>query len=327
MIIAASIRLSALVLLIATVVACQSEATQPEVPTKPEQIQEGPAETVSQAPATESPADKPDPTSESPSDDPSPEPTAPPPDEPVDPDTIQVSWQNGPHADTYVVNSDGENSKCARCHSPINWIPTMDDMPESCFACKFEIDPPPPLVSEAEWEHIQCKVCHPVDRKGNVEAEFAWLEIPVIEEYAEMESPTELCQKCHTESDAPEHEVVQLGGAHSDFVCTDCHNAHDTITSCGAAGCHDEVLPPNDTIPGHDEEHLVTSCVACHDASGLEVGPSEESGIWITFISTSTDGDIKSIPFTSHNTVLEASCERCHFPNNPWELSSEINLP
>ncbi len=54
-------------------------------------------------------------------------------------DEITALWQDGAHAVTFVLDADDENSMCARCHAPVNWLPSMDDIPESCLACKFEL--------------------------------------------------------------------------------------------------------------------------------------------------------------------------------------------
>jgi hypothetical protein len=244
-----------------------------------------------------------------------------------DPAAIEAAWKSSPHADSFVLDANGQNNTCARCHAPINWMPSMDDLPESCYACKFELEDPPPTIAESEWSDIPCNICHKVDKKGNVQAEYAWLEIAPLGEYAEVASPIELCLKCHAPLDIPGHGTVQLGGDHPDYVCTDCHSAHDTTTSCDAVGCHPDVIEPATPIPGHDKDHQSVTCGACHDASGMEVGPDEESGLWTTFVSGSTDAGIGSFPFTSHNVVLEASCDRCHFVNNPWDLSDSVVEP
>jgi hypothetical protein len=240
---------------------------------------------------------------------------------PDDPDAIQRAWESSSHSDSFVVSKAGTNSTCARCHAPVNWIPTMDDMPESCLVCKFEVDPPPPLIPEAEWTHVECMVCHKV-KKDKVQAEYAWLEIAPIEEYAEVASVTELCDKCHLGDGIPDHAPVIVGGAHQDYECTACHDAHDTTATCAADGCHEEVLA---AIPGHDEDHASVACVTCHDASALEIGLVEETGVWFTFFVLDPEGERLSKPFASHNIALEAPCERCHYPENPWGLIESVS--
>jgi len=253
-----------------------------------------------------------------------------------EPADIDGAWQSSPHANAFVVDADGNNNPCARCHAPVDWLPTMDDLPESCFVCKFELDEPPSYITEEAWVSIPCKVCHEVDKKGEVQPEYSWLEIAALEEYASVATPTELCLKCHDVSNVPEHGNVQVGGAHEGYECTECHNAHDTTASCGTGDCHEDVIDPDTPIAGHDEDHKDVACVACHDASGMEVGPSETLGYWITHApwsyevvisDTETRTESGIVPFTSHNIILDASCERCHFTDNPWDLSENVDDP
>ena len=85
----------------------------------------------------------------------------------------------------------------------INWMPTLDDIPESCQACKFELPVPPTFIQESDWLHVSCIMCHQVDKKGIVQAEVEWLEIPVLEEYVSVETHSELCLKCHNTENVP----------------------------------------------------------------------------------------------------------------------------
>nr|NIP44082.1 hypothetical protein [candidate division Zixibacteria bacterium]NIR66975.1 hypothetical protein [candidate division Zixibacteria bacterium]NIS48421.1 hypothetical protein [candidate division Zixibacteria bacterium]NIU16540.1 hypothetical protein [candidate division Zixibacteria bacterium]NIV08665.1 hypothetical protein [candidate division Zixibacteria bacterium] len=219
------------------------------------------------------------------------------------------------------------------CHAPIEWSPTMDDLPESCFTCKFELSEPPSYIAEDKWQSIPCKVCHQVDKRGNVQPEYSWLEVAPLDEYAAVENVDELCMKCHEPVNVREHVAVELGGAHAEegFVCTDCHDAHELTRSCGDSDCHEALNDPEKVIPGHDEDHSNVSCGACHDASGMEFGLEEESGTWVTYatwsIETEETSESGRIPVVSHNTILESDCERCHYHGNPWELSSDIETP
>ena len=97
-----------------------------------------------------------------------------------DPDMSEALWAESPHASTFVVDDVGQNSTCARCHAPVNWIPGMDDMPASCSTCKFEVDPPPPYIEETDWTAVECKVCHELNKKGEVEEGYAeWFNCPL----------------------------------------------------------------------------------------------------------------------------------------------------
>ena len=232
-------------------------------------------------------------------------------------DPIQSLWEASPHAHTYVLDEAGMNSTCARCHAPINYVPSMDDMPASCATCKFEVAPPPPTIAEADWENIPCNVCHRVKR-GDVDPNFAWLSIPPIDEYEDLATTTELCIKCHTVVDVAGHTGIDVAGSHAGYICTQCHDAHSTTASCATGICHPDVLTPSTPTPGHDENHKSVTCWACHDAAGLTIGPDEQ-GNWTTFQPGS------SIPVVSHNIVKDVLCERCHFLNNPWNLSADVS--
>jgi len=235
----------------------------------------------------------------------------------TDPNLIQVLWETSPHSNSYVLSDLGMNSTCARCHAPINYIPSMEDMPASCATCKFEVDPPPPMIAEADWENIPCNVCHRVKR-GEVDPKYAWLSIPPIDEYEDLATTTELCIKCHIVTDVAGHIGSDVAGAHIGYTCTQCHDAHTTAASCATELCHADVLNRLTLIPGHDENHKVVTCWACHDAGGLAVSPDDQ-GNWIAF----QPGTF--IPVVSHNIVKEALCERCHFLNNPWNLSEDVS--
>ena len=242
-----------------------------------------------------------------------------------DPAAIEAAWQSSEHAMAFVVDAAEQNNTCAQCHAPINWQPSMDTLPESCFACKFELEDPPPYIAEDAWLHIPCKVCHRLDDDDNVQPEIAWLDIAPLDEYIDVASPTELCLRCHAPTDVPQHGKVELVNAHADYECTGCHDAHSAIATCVSEACHSDVIQPITPIPGHDADHQAVACVACHDAGGMQVGPDEESGLWTTFAIGSADAEPFSFP--SHNLVLESSCDRCHFVDNPWGLSVEVTAP
>ncbi len=296
-------RSPSLLLIITLVIIIALSACQADTETTPKGPSESPAQ--EQAPASDG-----TPSNNSPQEQNDTKP-------PLDDDAIRVLWETSAHASAYVMGDDGKNSSCARCHAPAEYIPTLDEMPESCAACKFEVDPPPPMIAEANWSSVQCNICHRV-KKGEVDPQYAWLAIPPIDDYEDLASTTELCVKCHVEVDVEGHMPVEIAGAHADYTCTQCHDAHATTATCSTADCHPDVMEPSASIPGHDEDHQIVECWACHDADGLEIG-IDEQGMWTTVI-----GDLKE-PFASHNTVTEALCERCHFAGNPWELSDVVS--
>lgn len=255
----------------------------------------------------------------------------------IDPlDAAQQEWQNSAHADAFVVDDKGVNNPCARCHSPKNWMPSLDDIPESCQACKFELAPPPPFIAESAWENVSCAMCHQADKKGNVQPEVSWLEIPQLGEYASVETHSDLCLKCHDTEGVADHGQVLVGSGHEGMQCTECHSPHSTTATCVTGDCHSDVLSDTDEIPGHDEDHKDVSCAACHDTAGWEVGPHPETGVWVTYspwslIVKAGEEDTVSqtgiVPFSSHDLGLEVNCGRCHFSGNPWGLIETVETP
>lgn len=247
----------------------------------------------------------------------------------------QQEWETSPHAKTFVVDDQNQNNTCARCHAPKDWMPTLDDIPESCQACKFELETPPPFIPENEWTGITCLYCHEENKKGVVQPEVMWLEIPALEEYASVETYTDLCLKCHDTSNVPDHGEVSIEGYHAGMLCTDCHPPHNTTATCDSTECHPVDLA-DDPIQGHDDFHQNVSCAACHDSAGWDVGLDEESGIWITYSEWSheiiiAEGDsiINSgmVPFASHDISKAVNCERCHFVDNEWGLTADVETP
>ena len=238
---------------------------------------------------------------------------------------IQEEWQASPHAATFVLDAAGNNNKCAQCHAPIEWMPSMDDLPESCYSCKFELDDPPPLILEEDWQNIPCKICHELNKDKSVQSEYAWLEIAPIDEYADVDTPSELCQKCHTQNAYPGHFQIQVAGTHLDYECTQCHNAHSTTASCGSTDCHPDTNMVDAKVPGHDPDHQEVACAVCHDGSGLNVGPHQATNAWSTFVLRAEDQEL--VPFVSHEIILEVYCDRCHFVDNLWGLSEQVDQP
>jgi hypothetical protein len=237
--------------------------------------------------------------------------------QPSSAEEIQIAWQSSAHASTFLVDSEGQNNSCAQCHAPVDWQPSMDTIPESCFTCKFELEDPPPYVPEEDWEDIPCMVCHELDKNDEVEPEYKWLEIAAIGEYADVETTTELCQKCHHAAVPLEgHIWVVVQGVHQEKTCTECHNPHDTKADC--VNCHTDIDFATSETVGHDQDHLNIACAACHDGSDLAVNLDVETNTWQVFVEAQ-DGTL--IVGSSHNLVLEAACTRCHFPDNPWRLS------
>jgi predicted CXXCH cytochrome family protein len=311
--------------------------------------------------------------SQSPTPPPSPRPTATP-----DQSAERQAWLDGPHADTYSLES-GPNTYCARCHSPANWDPaaTIDD-PPNCVSCKFAFEAEPrqaagnPLVPQEQWLSIDCQVCHRME-DGHADPDPAWQD-PASGYYETVGSSSELCEKCHQDNPTLRHHRDLGDAAHNGYECTECHDAHSAKASClschvarftsrprfipehqdvnsndqcrechadawsthdmelqqsgddNCLGCHErlmglETIPP--IMYGHSEAHQAVNCVACHDASGLTVGPLEGMQLWMAFRTTELLGRETTTPYQSHNLQGSVDCSRCHFQGNSWGLPVE----
>jgi len=272
----------------------------------------------------------------------------PPPPEPTpapDHSAFIAALETGPHGDNYDLGH-GPNTACARCHSPQNWDPAaFKGPPPACFSCKMANDeevrhaPGNPLVLEEDWVGIQCDTCH-VLNDGIVTEGIAWLN-PVKMAYEDVATSTELCEKCHVttqgnslyEGSGVDHKITLGGSAHLNYggflgetppptYCVDCHDPHSTepkqCVDCHsideAAHAKGKYLTMKDTV----------TCIVCHDASGLDVGPhpdEEMGGIWTTTFSEMSRGKLKTEAVVSHSINWQVSCDRCHYEENAWELT------
>lgn len=274
-------------------------------------------------------------------------PTQPPPEPTPLPDQSAqlAAWEGGNH--NFYSIEHGPNTWCARCHSPQNWDPeAFRGPPPSCFTCKFPHEEEMreaegnPFVSEEEWVGIPCETCHRVDENGIADANVAWFN-PITESYMEVSNTTELCEKCHVTTtgnsfgSAVDHKITLGGSAHLNYggflgevspptVCSDCHDPHSTEPP-DCEDCHAEVLTSTTHMKGMNAIMLEkVTCLACHDASGLDVGPhpdEEMGGIFITQVTEVGRGGPSTTAVISHSIVFDVACDRCHFEDNPWELT------
>ncbi|MBI5029402.1 MAG: hypothetical protein HZB51_02655 [Chloroflexi bacterium] len=238
---------------------------------------------------------------------------------------IWAKWQSSAHGNTYDLGK-GPNTYCSRCHSPQNWDPASKvDAPPNCVSCKFASDATVriaksnQLVSQADWRNIGCDICHPM-KDGLASKEIGWFN-KTSGKYESVANATALCEKCHTDTDVLKHRIDLGKATHTGLQCTQCHDPHSTQASCSATKCH----PSLSKIAGHDAAHKNVSCVACHDASALQVGPDNTTKMWTTWQSSTIAGMKMLNPARSHNVQKQADCARCHFKDNPWNLSSSVS--
>lgn len=259
---------------------------------------------------------------------------------------IIADWEASPHGNTYDLGK-GPNTYCSRCHSPQNWDPASHvDRPPNCVTCKFPADEEirqastMAFVEEEDWVGISCESCHIMEGDMST-GQLAWLDVKTGE-HETVNSPNEVCEKCHltsagvswTGGTGVEHEIYLGGSAHKNWAgilddelrpeyCVDCHDPH-TQQPQQCEDCHPGVRESDDHIMGNNAAHVNVSCIACHDATGAEVGPhpdEEMGGKWTTVLaSMSRTGEPTLEAIISHSVQWQVGCDRCHFAENAAEL-------
>ncbi len=272
------------------------------------------------------------------------EPTAVPPTptaEPADQTAFHVAWESGPHS-TYDQGR-GPNDWCARCHSPQNWNPEATiGRPPNCVSCKFPgqdiiVGDGNVLIPEEEWKAIPCETCHMME--DGIAGEIAWLN-PIAMEYVSVSSTTELCEKCHVTTtgnafgSGVDHKITLGGSAHLNYggfigeeappsFCTDCHDPH-TTEPLGCVDCHaEDIEQPEHAFGAFASMRDTVTCMACHDASGADVGPhpDEDIDLWVTTLTEMGRSGPTTSAIVSHSIVYEVACDRCHYVDNEWSLT------
>lgn len=116
---------------------------------------------------------------------------------------------------------------------------------------------------------------------------------------------SEQCLVCHTEGmQLHDMETQRTGNS-------DCLNCHIDMNNVQA----DQTSPPF-----HSKRHTRVDCVACHDASGMEVGLANNESRWTTFRTIQSPSGISTDVFSSHDLQKEVVCQKCHFEDNIWAL-------
>jgi hypothetical protein len=189
-------------------------------------------------------------------------------------------------------------------------------------------------------EPVGCEACHKM-QNGVVLENAEWQDLQ-SGQHETVINDDSLCGRCHEESVGE--------NVHTDFTCIHCHDPHNTIASCTASGCHSTMqsvfyeVPPtpadghpetgssfcggsnchavatavsSDAVSIHGSIHGRLSCMACHDASGMQTGPSNDRSTWGLWRELES-GEIE--PGFSHIVQREVDCGKCHFEENPWGL-------
>jgi len=133
---------------------------------------------------------------------------------------------------------------------------------------------------------------------------------------------------------AVDHKITLGGSAHLNYggflgeeapptYCTDCHDPH-TTEPLQCADCHaDDIEKPEHAFGAYATMKDTVTCMACHDASGADVGPhpDEDIDLWTTTLTQMGRGGLSTTAIVSHSVVYEVSCDRCHYEGNMYELS------
>lgn len=275
---------------------------------------------------------------------PTPVPTdVPPP--PPDHSAIVAAYEASPMGNNYDLGK-GPNTYCSRCHSPQNWDPAATtDTPPNCVTCKFPTDETVRMattmdfVEEEDWVGISCETCHKVE-DGVVQEGLAWLS-PLTGEYMEINTPNEICTNCHLTSQGVSytggrgvsHEIYLGGSAHKNWAgmlgeerkpeyCSDCHDPH-TQAPKQCVDCH-EINEAEHAMGKYVLMKDKLTCMACHEASGMDVTPHPDEamgGIWVPTVTEMGRSGLSTSAVISHSVQWQVACDRCHFEENPWELT------
>lgn len=247
------------------------------------------------------------------------------------PNCVSCKFSNEPEMRIAVDNppvdeADWKNIGCAVCHrvdngvaeAEVSWLDvrtgyyeTVATATELCEKCHLDNDTLSHKVdySDSPHEDFTCTQCHDAHSTaasctaGGCHTDFSDKEPKVIAEHLDQVN-TNQCKTCHK----------SVADIHMNFLdepptkCMDCHGH-----LMGETGEQYQLA--------HSANHANVWCVACHDATGLEVGPDENLNEWVTYRSIELLGQITTGPYRSHKVQLEVDCSRCHFAGNSWGLS------
>jgi hypothetical protein len=193
------------------------------------------------------------------------------------------------------------------------------------------------LIEEEDWFAIPCETCHVM--VDGFATELAYLN-PITMEYKAVSNSTELCEQCHVTTtgnafgSGVDHKITFGGSAHLNYggfigeeapptYCVDCHDAHTTEPK-QCIDCHEDDIATAEHAGGaYGVMKDTVTCMACHDASGADVGPNpaEDIDLWTTTLTTVGRGGPSTDAIVSHSIVFTVACDRCHFEGNAWELT------
>ena len=207
----------------------------------------------------------------------------------------QVVWYDNATGFYETVNS--TTALCERCHQDkapfLHHARPLGDQSHQGFTCTQCHDPHDPIASCADrgcHDEIAAKRRLPAQPHVNL-------------------TQREQCLECHTQGMEFHDMETQRTGETNCLVC------HDYLAN----------LSPEDMPPVyHSAAHKIVNCVACHDASGLEVQPVEGQNEWMPFRTLDLPFGESSEPYQSHNLSTGVDCTKCHHRDNPWGLPESV---
>jgi hypothetical protein len=203
----------------------------------------------------------------------------------------QICWRD--HATGYCETVESVKELCGKCHRNTEVLrhERVIDYAHSKMQCTTCHDP-------HSLETLTCRICHPI----------------TIRQYEPDENHTGItlndeCEECHPDAWNGHNMKVKDSGS------KDCINCHDDLLA---------ISVEESVLLGHTPVHKNIPCVACHDASGLEVERAEETGEWLLLRAFELLGRYSTSPYVSHSIQRQVDCTRCHYPENPWGLLEKV---
>jgi hypothetical protein len=252
------------------------------------------------------------------------------------PNCLSCKFPNEPEARTAASNSlvskeDWMNIRCEVCHTMENglasqqvaWLDaitgyheTISQPDQLCEKCHTDTATLQHGIDLGVQVHVgfSCIDCHDPHStvascvSSGCHADVMAERLRPSRQHANLTS-NDQCETCHPDALQIHSMETQRVGSHD---CLSCHTDKDNVPV-------EETSPPQ-----HSTRHALVDCVACHDASGLDIGVPEGSTTWTTFRTVQSVLGTVTEAYPSHNLQKLVSCQKCHFPGNPWGLPESV---
>jgi len=234
---------------------------------------------------------------------------------------VMAGLEKGKHGSQQVKDPE-KHKMCLACHDPHDQAPIKENVAfdptkprhEQCGACHEEKKELPPLSAEDE----ACMACH---RRVQPEESKA------------AEKLESICLHCHAQLGTPAQtltgEKVSLINPgsygktpHAKVACTNCHpqameTGHGKDIHGDCRQCH---LPHHDEKIAH-ELHALVACGSCHlQGTQAQRDPKSKHVVWKRAFKPGQTSRVHEMVITDD----EASCRRCHSPDNQVGAASMV---